>query len=123
MIAVYARSDHPPGYGYPPREGEAGGRAHGYVVLLVTCEDQDELDRVTTRLANGWQGITAEQAQQHGYQGGQLSDWYGGKFDLVAQIIGPSEAWVGRGYSGRFASLGDNRFVGKYKAAEVLSAG
>lgn len=118
LVGLFARADHPPGYGFPPREGEGGGRAHGYVVLMVRCKNRNQLGKVVSKLRDEpFYGV-----REGGYADGKLNEWYGGKFDHIATFpdtdidICPG-AWA---LTQRFRSLGDNRFVGIFKAKEVL---
>ena len=112
IIGVFARRDHPAGYGF-------GERAHGYVVVLVECADVAELRRVEENLDRHYQTPS------------RADGWYSGPMDLVATVTADGIAaisavghWDPR--SGRYfglrpsRSLGDNRFVACYTAAEVL---
>lgn len=124
MIAVFARADHPKGWGMPE------GRAHGYVTLFVRCEDDTELEDVRERLRRypGWSGVGDD---TDGYWHGRLDpgySWFGGQFDFVGSL--PCETVelphaLERGPGGdadRFLCVGDNRFIGFYEAAEVLAS-
>lgn len=118
-VGVFARADHPLGWGLagrPDEQGhhEQGHRAHGYVVLFVRCADEDELEIVRQRLfTKPFYGL----ADAGTYYGGNLREWFGGRFDLIA--IAPA---VDLPYAtGRFQCRGDNRMVGVYEAAEVLA--
>lgn len=110
VMALYARADHPEGYGQ-------GKRAHGYVVLMVRCRDEDEVARVSKVMASDFKG-----KPEGGYNDGALLDWYGGNFDLLAILPGAEYAHLTfPGPNMRFVSKGDNRFVGLYTADEVLN--
>lgn len=122
MIALFARADHPEGWGFPK------GRAHGYVVIAVHVPTEDELLRVERRLREQpFHGIEGNL-----YQEGNLREWYGGRFDLLATIPNadpyvPVEDIEIRGAGGavvesRFRSFGDNRFFGVYDASEIESS-
>lgn len=118
VVGVFVRHSHPAGYGSTsPWKGEHGHRAHGYSVILVECETDDELAAVKQKLA--WPGLPEPL--------GHKWDWYGGAMDHVATLEGnppDSEVHVTMPFNeqgrGRRISVGDNRFVGVYKAAEIL---
>lgn len=133
MILLFARADHPMGYGFPVAatnpDGSvvrlAGGgvacvsqaKAHGYVVLAVECEVGDEAERVVAKMAQGFHGRTTGT-----YAEGYLGDWYGGRFDCVAVVEGTKDdisSWPPEMNRDR-VSYGDNRFFGVWTAAEVL---
>lgn len=104
MIGVFARADHPEGYG-------TGKTAHGYVVVLVKCHYADQLNRVQRVLA------TAGLPEPFGHP----YPWYGGRMDLVAVIAGSdAAAELEGGFDNRRKSIGDNRFCGIYDASELL---
>ena len=109
MIGIYARANHPTGYGM------ADGEAHGYVVLLVRCQDRETVEAVSEKLARGFYGVKGET-----YSVGHLGKWYGGSFDHLATL--PGDEVEDGGLEQRFRSIGDNRFVGVYEADEVLAA-
>ena len=113
MIGVFARPDHPPGYGMPGREGENGLRAHGYIVVFVNCPDEQTLQRVRDKLR--LDGLN--EPFGHTYA------WYGGRMDLVGVVpegsmtqVLPDPWFIGH----KRVSLGDNRFTGIYEATEIL---
>jgi hypothetical protein len=112
---VYARSDHPRGYGM------ADGTAHGYVTLFVSCLNETQLREVNLRLqTQPFLGVTNTPSYQ--YSNGYLREWYGGRFDCIAQIPGKINPIVNPARpEHRFCSLGDNRFVGHFFADEVLA--
>lgn len=116
MIAVYARADHPKGYGF------GDGRAHGYVVLFVRCKSRKEVEAVSKRLSQWNNPFLGPQVEPY-YSNGRLGEWYGGLFELLAVLPGNKIDHLGYGMfpHGRFASRGDNRFTGVYEAEEVLS--
>jgi hypothetical protein len=127
MIAVFARNEHPPGYGLAPWPSDQTPayahpvrRAHGYSVLLVEVADDEELKAVTDKLL--LDGLPEEKALNHPWP------WYGGHFDHVATVHAPDggarviyptakDSYVGDVR----ISKGDNRYVGVYKAAEILA--
>lgn len=118
ITAVFARADHPHGWGFVDHEGQ--GRAHGYVVLLVSCDTHVDVTNVERRLRHAFAG-TDEKPLQY--------PWYGGMFDLVAMVETPSPPGyfaavmdrAGRAMTWR--SYGDNRAAAWYTANEVLAAG
>lgn len=115
MTGLFARADHPFGYGYAIT-GESMGKAHGFVVIAVECADDDELKHVRDKLAfDGFEGT----GESRNYGSGWMGEWYGGKFDFVGILDGFRLAPGGFGEE-RFRSFGDNRYAGIYTAAEVL---
>jgi hypothetical protein len=104
IVGVFARSDHPKGWGSPYG-------AHGYVVLFVRCEDEQELTFVTVQMAKGFVGKPA-----NSYAAGNLTFWFGGSFDLLATVPDVTLDWAAE----KFWCKGDNRFVGIYEAKDVL---
>lgn len=113
-VGVFARADHPQGWGFVA-PGEEYGRAHGYVVLFVCCADMHELEMVAHRLARqdfvGKPGAT--------YLTGALDpggrQWFGGRFDWIATV---PDVHLDRG---PFMCRGDNRMVAVYDAPDVLT--
>lgn len=110
MIAIYARANHPPGYGYPAREDENGCRAHGYSVIYVKYHGKLVLRELDKRLS--WGEGLPEPFSHH-------DQWYGGNsFERIGVIpgydidIGPSAP--------QLQSRGDNKFVGIYDAEDLL---
>ena len=119
IVGVFARPDHPVGYGFL-RHGETYGQAHGYVVLFVRCADEEELEKTKQRLSieaysRPFYGV--EPVQGHYYMYGWLGEWYGGRFDYLATVPDGVEF-----HNMPFVSLGDNRFVGLYEAKDVLNS-
>ena len=108
MYLLFARANHPNGYGY------SDGRAHGYVVLAVKLDDPGQEEAVVRKMYEFY-GIN----ERSSYGSGYLWEWYGGSFELIARCeeIAPSATWAGR-----FWSIGDNRFFGVYTAKEVLES-
>lgn len=137
MIAVFARANHPLGWGMPvpPSQGNAGGHgtAHGYVVLLVRCKKQ-QIAAITARMNDfrkRFEGIPKAEDSWGGYSEGQLGTWFGGQFELIAVLPGNvveiADFWYGKEKpptvrAQRFWCRGDNRFVGLFEADEVLSS-
>jgi hypothetical protein len=123
MIAVFARADHPRGYGF------ADGRAHGYSVVFVRCRNRREVAAVSKRMQDynhPFYGLEAPDPRQ--YYGSpaysHLSDWYGGRFELLAVVPGMKidhATYGGAITESRFMSRGDNRYSGIFEAAEVLA--
>jgi hypothetical protein len=124
---LFARADHPLGWGYPQVEGfdeetrlytmtSAQGRAHGYSLLAVECADETERGLVLSALAaNNFYGrASAEQ-----YAQGLLGEWFGGHFDYVGEVTGADAAVTGPNHQ-RFVCFGDNRNFAIFTAAEVL---
>lgn len=113
---LFARSDHPLGWGGVGRDERGASGAHGYVVLLVGPCNDDELAQVRERMLHGPFYGLPESGQ---YMDGNLREWFGGRFDYLAvvdnpELPGPQEIW------GRFRAIGDNRFVGIFAPDEVL---
>lgn len=107
ITGVFARANHPSGYGFP------GGKAHGYSVISIRCEDEAELSEVKKYLqTNPFYGIEGKL-----YSSGNMMEWYGGFFDLIATTESEIELYHSHE---RFVSFGDNRFAGIYEAADVF---
>lgn len=107
MIGVFARADHPEGYGL-------GKTAHGYSVILVKCHYADQLARVQKKL------MTKGLPEPFGH----TYPWYGGRMDMIAVIAGSdATAEIEAGFDNRRKSFGDNRYCGIYDAHEILSDG
>lgn len=133
MILLFARSDHPLGYGFPQAVTDPDGHplrlsnstvvygpqatAHGYVVIAVICSPGPEAEAVVARMAKGFKG-----KPRGTYGEGYLGDWYGGRFDCVAVIEGGEYDITGwpPEYDQKRRSIGDNRFFGVWHASEVL---
>ena len=114
LIGVFCRPNHPKGYGY-------GETAHGYVTVLVVCDDHHQLRAVTEKL----RGEGYPEPYGHPYP------WYGGRLDLVATFAAPRPGdggfvlghWVGLEQMSPpcSQSLGDNRFVAVELAKDILA--
>lgn len=124
--AVFARPDHPSGYGFQGPSEESAPRAHGYVVVIVLFERDEELSEVQ-RLLQHPSGLRPP--KQHVWD-----DWYGGHLDLllVVRDIGSIERplvgqmrtddpQLARIETPLGLSLGDNRFLGVYTASELVA--
>lgn len=96
MIAVFCRSDHPEGFGYP------NNTAHGYVTVLVRCDDQVQLNEVKERMRDfRW-------PDRH-----ERDDWFSGRFDLVA-LIGGHPQFIDDGYGNPTGMPGAKQFATSY---------
>lgn len=117
MIGVFARADHPKGYGLPD------GRAHGYSMLFVTGSRKQIRD-CQERLQDFRKPFIGPLGK-HYYSDGGLGEWYGGRFELLAVLPGDRVEHVHGGdvhvTGQKFLSRGDNRFSGIFTAEEVLN--
>lgn len=109
MIAVFARPNHPKGYGY-------GETEHGYVIALVRCKSESQLASVKERLAN--EGLPEPF--------GHTWPWYGGRLDLLAvlpgnRVLGAKHTLLPVRPGNEKQSIGDNRYAGLYTAEELLA--
>lgn len=131
IIGVFCRRDHPPGYGKysghfyaapaevfqenTDDEGYWCG-AHGYVTLLVNCEDHNELQRVQDAVSTYWQWPERNDV------------WYSGPFDLVGALHGVDVIaeilWSANLATivdrPQYRSLGDNRAVAFLNAKDIV---
>lgn len=118
---IYARSDHPPGWGYAQRPGEGYGRAHGYVLLAVDCGDEPVPGHITDvpfgQLTVQLEGNANREQVAHGWD-----TWYGGDFDLVLTVEHRPHVEPDWG-SQRYRSIGDNRAVLVVGLAELRGSG
>jgi hypothetical protein len=112
IVGIFARADHPMGWGQT-QPGENIGTAHGWVIVFVRCADEDTLGRVVNRLV--MRPFYGNEAGV-GYAQGNLLEWYGGRFDYIATC--PDVAVP----MGPFVSRGDNRMIAVYDAEDVLDA-
>lgn len=138
MIALFARSNHPQGYGF-------GGGAHGYVVVGVRCRTSAQRDRVVQHIANegfdlpdAGRTIYPDGVPEHRYArmidmynncrtastGEHILRWYSGgpgDWDYLFTVKGNAVefAWP---TLVQYGSRGDNRFTLVYEAKEVLAA-
>lgn len=119
MWALFARRDHPPGWGQARVGSQAS--AHGYVVIAVWCTNE-ELGEVVYLLNHGFYGFKDEGTISKA----NLGDWFGGQFDLIGTIMGIDHA---RGSSGEVMSpnektvkmYGDNRMFGTFLGKEIIN--
>lgn len=125
MIAVFARINHPEGWGFPVyKEGSppTSATAHGYVVVAVRYTKEETLEAVKSKLMkypNGFEGIVKEKNNLYGE--GFLGTWFGGQFDYLFSVPDADEVlWPGVHVGGQYQCRGDNRFVGLYDANEIL---
>lgn len=131
LVAIFARADHPEGWGFPQVDGfdaergayyltKAHAPAHGYSVIAVRCGDQDELDAVCAQLrTQPFLGI----AEARSYGEGALGAWFGGRFDHILTLSAEQIELTGPDQRvGRFFCLGDNRCAMLFEAGEILSA-
>jgi len=128
VLMLFARSNHPKGYGY------ADGTAHGYSIVAVSCPpDYDKMDQVVRKMNTGFYGTVsiAQINNNEFYNGdkkefGNLRDWYGGQFDLIAVYAGVGK-YIGRafyrGYDPQYQvdTLGDNRAFSRFSYEEVIN--
>src|SRR5579862_9400307 len=111
MIAIFARPDHPTGYGM------SGNTAHGYSILIVECKDKDEVQKVTHKISRVAINIPPE----------RIDGWYGEIFDLIAILDCNISAELLQSDIqtifpiGMCRSLGDNRSVAFYSAEYILN--
>ena len=106
MIGVFARADHPNGYGF------ADGRAHGFVIVLVEGT-REEIYAVKDHLQTKPIAVPLDSPD---------TTWYGGKFDLVSTIAGEVVSIGHWPTAQKWSSMGDNRAVMHCTAAEILAA-
>ena len=106
MILLYARADHPSGYGM-------GDKAHGYSVLAITTQNWIETNAVKERMNKPFFNTSGDRTEAD-------DEWYGGDFDLIAVIEGGSRILDYDGHEWMKRSYGDNRFFGVFRAAEIL---
>lgn len=138
MIAVFARANHPHGYGYSsPRDYSTPGiGAHGYVVIGVRCRTRSQVDEVIKHvrdsgldLPDTGQGriIYTEGVPERRYERNVGSKgvirWYSGgpsDWDYLFTVPGNKIEWE-HPSQGVYGSRGDNRFCAVYDAKEVLN--
>lgn len=113
IVGIFTRADHPLGWGFV-QPGDATGRAHGYVLLFVRCDDDETLTAVQRRLSlKPFHGVG-----DGSYFDGNLGEWFGGRFELVATAPDISLDKIAPNV--QFACRGDNRMVAVFDAAAVL---
>ena len=125
MIAVFARANHPPGYGYPD------GRAHGYSVVGVKCRGLAQVRRIIDHVARYGIDLPDTNDGRRIYPGDDVPEyrsvgapdvtrWFSGgphDWDYLFTVKGkrvPAHAFERNG------NRGDNRFVAVYKARDLL---
>jgi len=123
LLALFARADHPLGWGYPQvtsydKESESylvkepHGTGHGYSVMAVKCADENQVKEVSQRLSQGFKGVGSETV----YALGWLGDWFGGRFEHLATF--PVEDFPYKTPS--LNNAGDNKAMAFYDAQEIL---
>lgn len=117
IFLLFARADHPEGYGF-----SGTTRAHGYAVLVVSCETVADTEAVKRRCAEAPVFLSRE-ATVSGFAGHHLivDEWYGGRFDYIGAIAG-TYALNRNGSMFGESSYGDNRYFGIVDANTVLNA-
>jgi hypothetical protein len=121
VIGLFARADHPKGWGYQC-DAQGYGKAHGYVVLLVACRDDDELALVEERLRD-FRSPFHGRFESGPYSEGYLGEWFGGCFDLVAKLNAGEHSIVVGPWQPEprlIICKGDNRLIAQFTAEEVL---
>lgn len=136
MIAVFARSNHPHGFGYTcpgdPIVPYFTLGAHGYSIVAVKCNSIKQRDKVVLHicregfdLPDGGRKIYVDEEKPKyrsiGTKG--IMRWYSGgpgDWDYLFTVKGNALEWPSY-YTHDWQSRGDNRFVGIYDAKTVLS--
>lgn len=133
VLGIFCRPDHPEGYGQcGGRHGvydHSTGTAHGYVTLVVQCEDWIELNAVRDRLQAtrvveiGTQATFGNPPARWDWEH-RDDGWYGGRFELVfataSSYGGGYDSNGNRIEPGRFITYGDNRAMAYLTGKEVL---
>lgn len=128
VLGVFARANHPEGYGQ-------GQRAHGYVVVVVQCDDWDELAAVDAKLSRPHYEPDPDRPGLNrpmmppGVDPWKRGDaWYAGPYELVwasaverVREARPMNLKFGITLGDR-PSYGDNRAMAYLAASEVLDA-
>lgn len=136
VLGVFARPNHPEGYGQCHGETNNYGqhvnaKAHGYIVVVVQCADWDELDAVKERLMRydyGEFDPSTGRKLLPGFDPWRRGDyWYAGPYELVfsTEINDVLEVRGMNFYGvpltlGDRPSYGDNRAMAYLDASEVL---
>lgn len=135
ILGVFARANHPEGYGFcqglDMSQGaqHRGATAHGYVVVVVECAGWDELDAVKARLLRQDYGDPDPSTGRKllpGFDPWKRGDkWYAGPYELVfaADVDAVAEARPMYGVPltlGDRPQYGDNRAMAYLAASEVL---
>lgn len=147
MIAVFARSNHPHGFGYshpsyphPPY----GLGAHGYSVIAVKCAGITQVKRVIEHIRDNGLDLPdtddcrliypkgrPEKAYDRVVSSSYTMRWYSGgpaDWDFLFCLPGNAVSWpkdVLPGYPADYPyhpSRGDNRFCQLYTAEKVLAS-
>lgn len=134
VIGVFARANHPVGYGgfygknYRGEDDQTA--AHGYVVVVVRCRDFDQLEAVRTVLGNQPLGAFDPSMGREYLVAfdpwGRGDKWYAGPYELVwaAKVADVDEVRGMYPHScstvGDRPSYGDNRAMAYLDASEVL---
>lgn len=132
MIALFARANHPLGYGYGPWVSNGTGRAHGYVVVGVRCRNRTQLRAVVAHVRDAgldlpdegrriYPASQPEKPYQRTVWAEGVVRWYSGgpnDWDYLFMVPGNTVEWPA---PNRY-SRGDNRFVCVYEAKDVLDS-
>lgn len=132
VIGVFARADHPEGYGFcqgldmSNYGRHLGAKAHGYVVVVVNCEDWAELGLVRDVLSEHRYNRSGERpVELPGFDPWDRGDrWYAGPYELVwsADVADVFEARPMNWFQTMPLSLGDRPSYGDNRAMAYLSA-
>jgi hypothetical protein len=126
VLMLFARNDHPKGCGF------ADGTAHGYSVVAVSCPtNYDKMQQIIDKMNAGFYGTVSKAQMDNNefYNGdrkefGNLRDWHGGKFDLIAVYAGVGK-YLGRDFYDTYLyqvdSIGDNRVFSRFTYEEVIN--
>lgn len=127
MIGVFARADHPKGYGICRGHISEYGHhqeaeAHGYVVVIVECKDMRELKDVMHVLQKR---EYADQKPLPGWDPWARGDaWYAGPYEFLWATDSPLGPTIDRYGNlidlGVKPSYGDNRALAFLSAEEIL---
>jgi hypothetical protein len=123
-IVLFARANHPSGWGgmyaYSPGHNQALG-AHGYVVIGVRCNSDEQVEAVKDHMMKKGLRIPdhGRVSRIKGPVDWKAMEWYSGgpnNFDYLGtfegDIIDDPPFW---------GSKGDNRFFSVYESVEVLA--
>lgn len=115
-VAVFARANHPEGW------GGASGLAHGWSILLVTLDEDDQLSALMLKLQHP--GTRLPDVLPNGEF--RQTPWYGGStFDYLFTItdgtldrpLFTGYQWLDHGV----LSVGDNRCLARFTAKEIMA--
>lgn len=140
VLGVFARANHPVGYGFcqgvDMSEGarHLGATAHGYIVVIVKCVDWDELRVVKDKLAEQRYEDDPDRPGRRrpmmppGLDPWTRGDaWYAGPYEMVWAAAVTLEAYASMNLHGMPIALGerpsygDNRALAYLEASEVLN--